>query len=792
MSSVGEEELEYESDPEEAKLLLKMRRREASDDEDEEEAEEDGEEEERDLPPRRTDSRAGIVSGYESDGQGAPADYDEEGSEIEEEYEDAVEESVGLCGGEVITVGPSGEEFDGDVGRFVGMSTEVLQGIEEKKENEEEFVIPTEELLLHANDDDDHQIVNSSDGGGRDEEKKENEPFAVPTAGAFYMHDDRFRDSAGASRHRAKVLVLIAKPLLHVGEKRKMVVPITPDLCFGYDIRYGWLVANYVPPDKVYLIVGWGRRTLGGKKLWESKDNRKWGHDKFEEMATEESHYDDGRRAPRVRYRGHGKNRGDDRGFPRGNKSKVYNNNNQNNAAKSVRGRGPRRYQPSFQNNSEAPTQKRQPGRSIEKTSYASSDRVSAPASKVESVPVSSRKHVFASSLSVASPPFYPSGSSSKEITYAQKRDLLGKNVADSITMDKLYIDDSISIPTVKPLTNLQLPPPSLINSTESPQLKVQGRGGLTLPLNPVRRISPPTQLRNVQRTSVQSQFRPSLQATSPPKAALSVSSFESGEVESLLDLSKPKSALVGKGKGNVQCSSGRSSFPYGGGQVMGASVSTGGGHGDQNFPATPAFLPVMQFGSQHSSGMGVPAVGMAFPGYVAQQQLGLGKSEMTCRLGLVTVTPFVCEEAPLLPKLWGYFVEFLRESSRAPSEAGKRYYNVLGLVTVEALLSFPLSTVLPILLPVLAGAAGGLGAAYCSPYLAVDGAYHTASGQTSSLASISSKENNTSKPGNKLKSSQRLGYINGRLGGGLREFGAGLPNSLRYIQTPAHAAAVI
>ena len=30
------------------------------------------------------------------------------------------------------------------------------------------------------------------------EEKKENEPFAVPTAGAFYMHDDRFRDNAGA------------------------------------------------------------------------------------------------------------------------------------------------------------------------------------------------------------------------------------------------------------------------------------------------------------------------------------------------------------------------------------------------------------------------------------------------------------------------------------------------------------------------------------------------------------------------------------------------------------------
>lgn len=37
-----------------------------------------------------------------------------------------------------------------------------------------------------------------------------------------------------------------------------------------------------------------------------------------------------------------------------------------------------------------------------------------------------------------------------------------------------------------------------------------------------------------------------------------------------------------------------------------------------------------MQFGGQHPGGVGVPAVGMAFPGYVAQPQLGLGNSEMT------------------------------------------------------------------------------------------------------------------------------------------------------------------
>ncbi|KAF3455804.1 hypothetical protein FNV43_RR00446 [Rhamnella rubrinervis] len=40
--------------------------------------------------------------------------------------------------------------------------------------------------------------------------------------------------------------------------------------------------------------------------------------------------------------------------------------------------------------------------------------------------------------------------------------------------------------------------------------------------------------------------------------------------------------------------------------------------------------LAFMQFGGQHPGGIGVPAVGMAFLGYVAQSQLGLANSEMT------------------------------------------------------------------------------------------------------------------------------------------------------------------
>ena len=48
------------------------------------------------------------------------------------------------------------------------------------------------------------ELTESSEaiGEGKGEEgAKKNEPFAVPTSGAFYMHDDRFQDNAGA-RHR--------------------------------------------------------------------------------------------------------------------------------------------------------------------------------------------------------------------------------------------------------------------------------------------------------------------------------------------------------------------------------------------------------------------------------------------------------------------------------------------------------------------------------------------------------------------------------------------------------------
>ncbi|XP_048319178.2 protein MLN51 homolog [Ziziphus jujuba] len=676
MTTVGEEEVDYESDPEEAKRSLAMRRREASDDE-------EGEREGREKS--KVDRRVGIHSD-ESDGQGGAADYEDdeelgiedEEEEVEEEVDDEEveegdeeeEEAYDESGREAeAALGPIGVESS-------GVAVHKEGGGDERRSVEESV------------------DANVGAQGKEEEDKKENEPFAVPTAGAFYMHDDRFRDSAGG-RHR---------------------------------------------------------RTHGGRKLWESKDDRKWGHDKFEEITFQERHYEEGRRSSKGHYRGRGRNR-IDRGYGRGNRSKVYNNNNNNinqsQAPKGVRGKGPRRYEPAMKNSSQTSSaQNRQSGKSLEKPSHANSGRGFTPVSNSESNPAPTRKNVFASSLNSASPPFYPSGSSTKDITLTHKRDVQaastnknarqsvmdesfsvpqtnalvrGKNIAESVNMDKLHIDDSVNSAAGKTLNNLQMPPsgPSLVNTSQPPQSRAQGRvvlpGQMSYqpapPHNQLTRASSSTQLHAVQRSPAQNRAQPAVQnstqqlgqrpgsgsqTSSPPKTAVSLSSLEPGEVESPLETSKSKTALVGKGKGIAQ-GSGRGSHIYGGAQVIAATGSMGVSHGDQNFPGTPAFLPVMQFGGQHPGGIGVPAVGMAFPGYVANPQLGLGNSEMT----------------------W---------------------------------------------LPVLAGA-GALGSTYCPPYIAVDGNYHPRpSGQTSS-GGTPSKENNANKPNNEWKSSQKSEIVNDEFG---------------------------
>ncbi|KAL8122981.1 protein MLN51 homolog [Apium graveolens] len=670
MASVVEDELEYESDPEDSKMSLIARRREASDDEDEEDGRDLGEIGERverdgrDLRERERDGREmreRVERVSESESEGAVEEYDDESDEFDEEEVERDEEvEVEERESEVKVVGgveDGGEEFSGEKG---------------------EEVVGEEKI-----------------------EKKENEPFAVPTAGAFYMHDDRFRDGSGG--------------------------------------RGG----------------GRHRRNLGGRNLWESKDDRKWGHDKFEEMSTQERHYGEGRKASRGRNRGRGKIQGEERGYARGSRPKTFNNSNQNNAPnnqnsrlqsnspknvnsapknpnnvpKGVRGRGPRRYQ-SYWN--EVPIQNKQHGKSVERGHYATSAKVSERPLTVESDQISAKRHL-SSSLNSASPPFYPSASSKKENSAAQKRDgpaaplhqnlqssvtdesfsrSAEKNLADVVGMNKLYINNPAPTHTGKPFTSsqLQVPVSSWTNSSQYPHSRVQGRVQTPMekmayqstPQNQVNRVSnssqhrtgsqAPTQTRQGSIQTSGRQLGQRNQASLSPDSALATNSFEFRETKFPQESTKSN---IGKGK-SVE-GNGRGSFSYGGAQVIGGSGGLASSHGDGNFSGMPTFLPVMQFGGQHPGGIGVPAVGMAFPGYVNNP--GSGNSEMT----------------------W---------------------------------------------LPVLAGPAGALGASYNSPYLSVDGTYHSRpSGQVSSLAGASSKENNVNKTSNGLIPSEKQEIVTDEFG---------------------------
>lgn len=256
----------------------------------------------------------------------------------------------------------------------------------------------------------------------------------------------------------------------------------------------------------------------------------------------------------------------------------------------------------------------------------------------MESEAVPAKKHVFASSLNSASPPFYPSSSSSKETPLTQKRDAKsgmsnrnvqssasdenfsvaqssaiqrGKSVIDSLGMEKIYIDNTAS---GKPSTNLQFSPSgsSSMSSNQSLQVRAHGRGINSMAQmnyqpsgsnNQVNRISPPAQMHATQRNPGQSRGQSSVQqfaqnpssssqVSSPPNAAVNKSSFEPGEMESPTEASKSKTALVNKAKGNAQ-GTGRGSFLFGGAQVMGPLGNMSNSPGDQNFPA---FLPGKAF----------------------------------------------------------------------------------------------------------------------------------------------------------------------------------------------------
>lgn len=244
------------------------------------------------------------------------------------------------------------------------------------------------------------------------------------------------------------------------------------------------------------------------------------------------------------------------------------------------------------------------------------------------------RKQTLASSLNSASPPFYPSITSSTDASSAQRKDaqvsnanrinrppvvddnfsvwepnapVQGKNIVNSVGLDKLSIDDSFG----QPVSSMSVAPVSDSHHLQNQnRAQAQGRAEAfpvgTMTYQPISqgqvgRASPAMHLNSGQKSLMSSrvptttqepgQHPDSGQRSSPSKVSVSVNSSEILDTDFPSDSSKLSGALVPKGKATVQGSS-RGSFVFGGPQVVGAGGKVGVGHGDQNFPGTPAFLP--------------------------------------------------------------------------------------------------------------------------------------------------------------------------------------------------------
>ncbi|KAM0829943.1 hypothetical protein ACQ4PT_066537 [Festuca glaucescens] len=534
-----QEEEEYESDLDDLPLPAVRRRAEASDEE-----EEDDSAEEVPLPRRKAGSDA------DSDGQGAAEVYGEE--EEYEEYEDFEQGRGGVAAG------------------AVAAAPREAGGVNGGGEAGEEAV----------------------EGEG-EEGKKETEPFAVPTAGAFYMHDDRFQEARGRGR---------------------------------------------------------GRRILSDRNLWNPKEEQAWVHDRFDEMHPR-SYHNGNIRNLRGRSRGrgnlpggrtHGVSRGNFRGngsrthddnqnysyVPKGThvasdnmknpkpdphangknraskpshshnddvdslnmvpkESRAYNDNSRSHkdTPRVSRGRGSRRYQPRSRSTTEISSEQnnrsQNPENALSNSKLGRHQPQNSNSRPEQGFP---NKQSFASNLSSASPPFYPSRPSQPSTTSGP---FSLPNVMERVPPTPQYA----------PLSRGKAFAPSVGHG------KLIVEGAIKGTDSPGSHLSP---------SSSNNQ--------SPPVLT------EDTEIYSPHGSNKAVTRWTVKGQHGDQGEE-RGSFLYGRGHVPGVTGSLS--LGDQGFHGTPALFPVMQFGGQHPGGPGVPSIGMALPGFVSQQQLGLNNSEM-------------------------------------------------------------------------------------------------------------------------------------------------------------------
>ncbi|KAF2304560.1 hypothetical protein GH714_033547 [Hevea brasiliensis] len=360
---------------------------------------------------------------------------------------------------------------------------------------------------------------------------EEEQALIVPRMGAFYMHDDRFEGNSS------------------------------------------------------------GRRmTSGGRNLWEFKDERKWQHDKFEEMTLQESEnkkfnaYTKVQRNSDAYHQGYYGNPGHSVKA-----NHVKPNNNQSLSSRTIRGRGPVKYKPLKSSNDLDPlTGNMEFRKPLGINSNAYSARTSH-TSKVDSDSLApKKKHHHVSS-------------SNPDIIVAKRREQ--KSVADSIGRDRLYTQECIHPVVEHHFANL--PFQSSVQSRNFPLLALITHQSPTSS-NKVDIVSVPNHVQQAPHGSIvycplqaytqqlisHSRIRSqaSFKASSPSESDVCM-------IESFAKSNKSEIAWVG----------------------------------DQNFTTTTWHLPGTQFSGKHLGELSEHAVDRAVARYMSQPQVSFGNSGMTC-----------------------------------------------------------------------------------------------------------------------------------------------------------------
>lgn len=593
-----EETVDYETDSDEGTSALALRRCVASDDEEEED----------ETNTAIRDDYYDEDSEHHEGGPPVEEDEDEEEAEEEEEYEDAEDEGILLARKK-----DTSEDYDNEEG-IEDASNHAREGTRKLQDN----------------------VATGRSNEVASEEKKDTEPFVVPTAGAFYMHDDRFCYNG------------LARP----------------------------------------------RRSAGGRRLWEAKDEKPWVHDRFEELKL----HDEGYRVQGVRgRRGRGRQgrvpgRAKDTGHARGgkgNRERSFDDSLQSTQRRPGRGRGIRRAKMDEYEFKESRVMSNNfPPSSTHETTGAISTALSMqnPASSqliTKPQDVTSKKPTISSMLKVSSPPFFPTGAALQNLSgiapgtskaleeksaetdvgrlatnsrSGMEREKTGFGPASAMrppsnpefgaglthvsnsgnvevhrsmvrgsstlqqqlmktgsgaVSEQRIARTEVTVHMVDQSLPSQASSRGATSATEA--LRVQpaptslsqqaGRGGPLATQSMRLQQPPPQQMQAINQTQLASGQSVQLQALVSPVLYPAKPAAMDGKAAPSLLGSNQGNGTVGRGTQALTMQGGRGSVAYG------SSTLTNGLRG------------VVQFSGQQQAGLGVPTVGVALPGYASQPQ---------------------------------------------------------------------------------------------------------------------------------------------------------------------------